>query len=102
MRTMEELMEYPNLTDEGNMLRIHGDPIPNWYAYFRGIDCPFCDNQITWDWGKQKMPMITNEASTQHLVPSVTGAKLLNHGHRFLQVKCGACGNLIQVDNFDR
>jgi len=78
-------------------------PIPNWYGCFTGLDCPRCETEIRWEWVGE-LPGVTtpHTIAAKGVHPEVTtGGSLLGWGHRWIEVKCNACGQAWVVHNFD-
>lgn len=100
MKTLEQAAKEKGITLHGEWLNLHFSPIPNWYGCFLGFDCPRCDKSIDWKW-QGEMPGFTNEESTAHLNPVVTGAKLINFGHRWIRLECDNCHQKLSAENLD-
>jgi len=100
MRTLREAAEEPGVSLYKGGLNLHFSPIPNWYGCVLGFDCPRCNNLIGWTW-EGEMPNFTNEETTEHLKPKVTGATLIDFGHRWMRLECDKCHTKLKVENFD-
>ena len=99
MKTLEQAAKETGVSKTDFGLNLHFSPIPNWYMKC-GLDCPICDNPIDWDFIGEK-PMVTNEVSASHLRPEVSGAELMDYGHRWLRMECNGCKTQLFAENFD-
>ena len=99
MKTLDEACEIAGITKRREGLNLHFNPIPNWYGCIIGFECPVCGDSIEWKWGK--LPNFTNEESTANLRPEVKGARLLDHGHRWINLECEKCKTNLFAENFD-
>lgn len=108
MKTLEEAAKTQGVTlTDKEVLNLHFSPIPNWYGCVTGFHCPRCDNVIKWEW-EGTMPGITNPdalglrpGAKPTITPNVTGAKLVEWGHRFIVLKCNTCETILYAENFD-
>ncbi len=97
MKTLEQACEIQGITKTEGGLNLHFSPIPNWYHCFTGFDCPICDNPIDWDWH-----FAQQLSSTQQIPPpTVTGAKYITHGHRWIKIEGDKCHTHLTAENFD-
>ena len=104
MKTIEQAILEPGITRAGTHadLEIRFDPFPNWYGYFKGLDCPLCGNGIDWEW-VGTLPGITTPEFIQQsgTYPVVTGGTLKTWGHRHIIIQCGGCNATLFAHNFD-
>ncbi len=100
MKTIEEVCEETGITRTGFGLNLHFSPIPNWYGYVLGFDCPICDKSIDWEW-QGELPNITTENTPALVKPKVMGASLVAYGHRWIRLECDECHTQLQAENFD-
>ena len=100
MRTLDEAAKIDGVTKTEKGLNLHFSSLPNWYTCFSDVNCPICDNPISWewDWGKNGCPQITTHAPEN---VKVKGAALFDFGHRWLVCGCEKCGTKLFLENFD-
>lgn len=102
MRTLKEAAEMQGVTETEFGLSLHFSPIRNWYMP-TGTDCPCCDNPIwwDWDWGKNTIPQITTDNTPTIVKPIISGASLIDFGHRWISMQCDKCHTQLLTENFD-
>lgn len=102
MKTLEQAAELPGVSVEDDGLRLHFNPIPNWYGCIKGFECPCCEHKIGWDWDGE-IPGITNpmSISASGVSPVVSGGELKGWGHRWICVACENCSTPLLAENYD-